>query len=280
MNKRIINKQIIIENYSAKNSVIYDNNINKNFLYGEATKKFIKNIKLTSKDIVVADIGCGTGYVFELLTKKYKEKKIKFYGIDPAKGMLKIASKKIKDKRTKFINGSFEKTYLKNSSVDRIISTLALHWTKSIDKSLKELKRVLKSKGSIDILMIEKNDGNEFKKLVFKVMKKYLSNIQIFNAANLIKRITKKELKKKFIKYFDLKNDYNLSINIKKKLIYGSCNDHLKWWKARSLQIISEVKNKKLFIKNLKTELNKYKKNKGIPFDLSLLEIHLFKKIN
>ena len=132
----------------------------------------------------------------------------------------------------------------------------------------------------MDILMIEKNDGKEFKKLVFKVMKKYLSNKQIFNAANLINRITKKELKRKFTKYFDLKKDYNLSINIKKKLIYGSSDDHLKWWKARSLQIISEVKNKKLFIQNLKEELVKFKNNKRIPFDLSLLEIHLSKKKN
>ena len=278
MDKRVINKQIIIENYSAKNSVLYDNNINKNFLYGEATKRFIKNIKLNSKDFVVADIGCGTGYVFEILTKKYKEKKIKFYGIDPAKGMLKVANKKIKDKRTKFINGSFEKIYLKNNSVDRVISTLALHWVKSIDKGLKELKRVLKSKGSVDILMIEKSDGKEFKKLVFRVMKKFLSNKQIFNAANLINRVTKKEITKKIIKYFDLKKDYNLSVKIKKKLIYGNCNDHIKWWKARSLQIISEIKNKKLFIDTLKKELGNFKTKKGIPFDLSLLEIHLLKK--
>ena len=278
MDKRIINKQIVIENYSAKNSAIYDNNTNKNFLYGEATKIFIKNIKLSSKDIVVADIGCGTGYVFEILTKKYKKKKIQFFGIDPAKGMLKIANKKIKDKRTKFIDGSFEKIQLKNNSVDRIISTLALHWVKSIDKGLKELKRVLKSKGSVDILMIEKNDGKEFKKLVFRVMKNFLSNKQIFNAANLINRVTKKEITKKIIKYFDLKKDYNLSVKIKKKLIYGNCNDHIKWWKARSLQIISEIKNKKLFIDTLKKELDKFKNKKGIPFDLSLLEIHLLKK--
>ena len=94
MDKKVINKQIIIENYSAENSVIYDNNTNKNFLYGEATKKFIKSIKLSYKDIVVADIGCCTGYVFELITKKYRNHDIKFYGIDPAKGMLKIAKKK------------------------------------------------------------------------------------------------------------------------------------------------------------------------------------------
>ena len=33
-------------------------------------------------------------------------------------------------------------------------------------------------------------------------------------------------------------------------------------------------------IKNLKEELNKFKTKKGIQFDLNLLEIHLFKKIN
>jgi ubiquinone/menaquinone biosynthesis C-methylase UbiE len=278
MNKRIINKQIVIENYSSKNSIEYDNNTNKNFLYGEATKKFIKNIKITNKDNVIADIGCGTGYVFELLTKKYRKKNIKFYGIDPAKGMLKIANKKIKDKRTKFIEGSFEKINLRDNTIDKIISTLALHWVESIDKALKEIKRINKPNGSIDILMIEKNDGKEFKKMVFRVMKKYLSNKQIFYAANLIKRITKKDLVNKFSKYFDLKNNYKLSIKIKKKLIYGSCTQHIKWWKARSLQIISEIKNKKLFIDALKKELDKFKTKKGIPFDLSLLEIHLFKK--
>ena len=33
-----------------------------------------------------------------------------------------------------------------------------------------------------------------------------------------------------------------------------------------------------LFIENLKEELNKFKTKKGIPFDLSLLEIHLLQK--
>ena len=89
MDKRIINKQIIIENYSVENSVIYDNYTNKNFLYGEATKIFIKNIKLSSKDIVVADIGCGTGYVFEILTKKYKKKKNSIFRNRPSKRNVK-----------------------------------------------------------------------------------------------------------------------------------------------------------------------------------------------
>ena len=70
----------------------------------------------------------------------------------------------------------------------------------------------------------------------------------------------------------------NFLLKQKKKLIYGNCNQHIKWWKARSLQIISEVNNKKLFIQNLKEELNKFNTKKGIPFDLNLLEIHLLRK--
>ena len=67
MDRKIINKKIVIDNYSKKNSVIYDNSVNKNFLYGDATKKFINKIKIKKKETVVADIGCGTGYVFELI---------------------------------------------------------------------------------------------------------------------------------------------------------------------------------------------------------------------
>ena len=89
MDKRIINKQIVIENYSTKNSAIYDNDTNKNFLYGEATKKFIKNIKISDKDKIIADIGCGTGLSGEAFISEG------FYNIDGtdfSNEMLEIAT--------------------------------------------------------------------------------------------------------------------------------------------------------------------------------------------
>ena len=270
--------QIIIDNYSNINSSIYEDRINKNFLYGKETKEFVSNLNIKDENILITDIGCGTGFVFEIISKKLKFNHIKLIGIDPAIGMLKIAKKKINFKNINFIEGSFENIPLRNKSVDKIVSTLALHWVTSIDKALKELKRVMKKNGTINILMIEKNDGKEFKRIIYKIMKKYLSIKQIINAAKLLNRITKKELNKKFSKYFDLKKEYNLEIKLKKKKIYGSCKEHIKWWKARSLQIISEINDKKLFIKDLKEELNKLKTTKGIPFNLRLLEINLNKK--
>ena len=84
------------------------------------------------------------------IDKTYKNQNVNFYGIDPAKGMLEIANNKIKDKRIKFKEGSFEKIPLKNNSVDKIISTLALHWVTSIDKGL---KGAAFSKGLYDWIM-------------------------------------------------------------------------------------------------------------------------------
>ena len=49
----------------------------------------------------------------------------------------------------------------------------------------------------------------------------------------------------------------------------------MKWWRARSTQIISEVKNKETFMKDLKIELEKINEINGIPFDLSVLHLHL-----
>ena len=42
--------------------------------------------------------------------------------------------------------------------------------------------------------------------------------------------------------------------------------------------IYNYIENKKLFINSLKKELSKFKTKRGIPFDLSLLEIHLLEK--
>ena len=60
-----------------------------------------------------------------------------------------------------------------------------------------------------------------------------------------------------------------------KKIIYGSFDEHMKWWKARSEQIIAEVENKEDFMSDLKNKLEKIRTKEGIPFDLSVLYINL-----
>ena len=77
-------------------------------------KKISKNINFFKEKNITFTILLTNSLNMKRLNKKYRNHNIKFYGIDPAKGMLKIAKKKKKDKRVKFLEGSFEKISLIN----------------------------------------------------------------------------------------------------------------------------------------------------------------------
>ena len=269
-------KETTVSNYSSRNSSVYDDPMNKNFVYGKLTIDFVNKINFQKEDKIIVDVGCGTGFGFEIIYEKLKKDKKKCIGIEPAKGMLELAKSKFKlDPSFSFYEGTFAKMPLEDKSVDKIISTLALHWVPSLDDSIKELKRILKTNGSIDILMIAKDDGEGFKQPIIRAMKNHLSFKQIMKAAMLAQRVSSKQIYKYFEKKFNLKDEYNLVVQNINKTIYGSFDEHMKWWKARSEQIISEVKNKELFMKDLEKELEKIREEKGIPFDLSVLYINL-----
>ena len=158
-------KEATVSNYSSRNSSVYDDPMNKNFVYGKLTVDFVNQINFEKEEKIIADIGCGTGFAFEIVYEKLKKNSKKCIGIEPAKGMLELAKNKFKsDSNFSFYEGTFAKVPLKDKSVDKIISTLALHWVPSLEDSIKELKRILKTNGSIDIMMIAKDDGEGFKK--------------------------------------------------------------------------------------------------------------------
>ena len=274
-------KATTVSNYSSRNATVYDDPMNKNFVYGKLTIDFVNKISFEKKDETIADIGCGTGFAFEIIYEKLKKDSKKCIGVEPAKGMLELAKNKFKlDTNFSFYEGTFAKTSLKSKSVDKIISTLALHWVPSMIDSIKELKRILKTNGTIDILMIDKNDGESFKLPVIEAMKKHLTFKQIMKAASLAQRVSSKHIYDYFNMEFDLINKYTLTVQNVKKIIYGTFDEHMKWWKARSEQIIAEVKNKNDFMNDLKNKLETINTKKGIPFDLSALYINLKRKNN
>ena len=80
---------------------------------------------------------------------------------------------------------------------------MALHWVPSMIDSIKELKRILKTNGTIDILMIDKNDGESFKLPVIEAMKKHLTFKQIMKAASLAQRVSSKHIYDYFNMEFD-----------------------------------------------------------------------------
>lgn len=265
-----------VKSYSAKGSAVYDDPMNKNFLYGEITMKFLDSLEFSPKDKIVLDLGCGTGFIFEYLFPQFKTLGLLGIGVEPADGMLNMAIEKHKnDKIFSYHEGSFENIPLDNSSVDKIVSTLALHWVKSIPIAAQEMKRVLRDDGNINILMIAKDDGEKFKKAIVSALRKHLTFSQIMDTAVLVQRASPKQVVQAFAPYFE---GFDIQVEKFTDIVYGSFEEHMKWWKARSSPVIAEVADKVKFMNDLEIELEKIKTSRGIPFDTAYLWIKIREK--
>jgi len=254
-----------VQSYSTRGSKAYEDPMNKNFLYGDITVRFIDRIAFGPADKVILDIGCGTGFVFDELYDVFLEHGMRGIGIEPAEGMRRIAVEKYgDDPMFDIVEGSFERIPLADRSVDKIISTLALHWVRSLEVAAVEMRRVLRDTGSLDILMIAKDDGANFKKAIVAALRKHLTFAQLMDTATLVQRVRPAEVKAAFAAFDD-----HFTVDVAKftDIVYGTFDEHMKWWTARSTPVIAEVRDKDRFMIDLRTELEKIGTEKGIPFD-------------
>jgi len=107
---------------------------------------------------VVADLGCGSGYF--AIPISYKVKKV--YGIDVQKEMLEFLQQKIQ--KQKIVNietllSKENKIPLQNESVDLLLSVNTLHEFYDKDKTINEIRRVLRFKGQAVIVDFKKEDS-------------------------------------------------------------------------------------------------------------------------
>ncbi|MHB8065909.1 MAG: class I SAM-dependent methyltransferase [Ruminiclostridium sp.] len=268
------NEQTILS-YSDNGARHYEAQLKENLAYGNMTIDFLNRIALSKEDKIILDIGCGTGFAFDVLDHKFGEFDLEGIGIDPAGGMVDIAKQKFAEKkRYTFEIGCFEDIPLQDKSVDKIVSTLALHWATSLQISAHEMRRVLKPNGSVDVLMIASDDGYNFKKPVVRAMEKHMSFPKLMRSAVLAQRVTKDQLKAIFEKEF---SGYSVDVQNIKQLIYGSFEEHMMWWKARSSAIIHEIKDIDTFMKDLESAMKEIEIAEGIPFDLSCLVLSIKK---
>jgi len=90
------------------------------------------------------EIGVGTGRFAEPLGIKF--------GIDPSLSMLKVALKR----KIKVIEGIGEYLPFANNSFDFALITTTLCFLKNVEKTLKEIKRILKKKGYLILAFIDR----------------------------------------------------------------------------------------------------------------------------
>ena len=111
---------------------------------------FLMEIKILTKESVIADVGSGTG----LLTKLFLENGNKVFGVEPNDDMRKAGEIFLKNySNYTSITGSSESTTLPDHSVDVITAGQAYHWF-SQEKTSEEFKRILKDPNKSNIILV------------------------------------------------------------------------------------------------------------------------------
>ena len=113
----------------------------------------IENTKeiINFKNKRIADLGCGNGGLIKLLSSLYSFKEI--IGFEASRQNCKVNSKKMRNKRIKFINSSIENINEKNFKqyFDVIFLTWTLSNTSNPLNILKKISKILKNNGHLII---------------------------------------------------------------------------------------------------------------------------------
>jgi len=100
-------------------------------------KKFIKK----NSDEIIADIGCGDGYLLAPLKNRYSY----YYAVEPSEIYKKIN----KNQKVKVLNESSANISIKNNSIDTIILSSVIQMVRDDSFLLSECNRILKNDGRI-----------------------------------------------------------------------------------------------------------------------------------
>ncbi|MBW9144686.1 class I SAM-dependent methyltransferase [Clostridium sp. CM027] len=142
------NKNVFKENSKInfnKQAESYDKSANGKFV-APMYNEIINRIMLI-KPKKLLDVGCGTGNV---LMKLVENSNIELYGLDISEKMIDMAKKNLGNSADLKVSDS-ECMPWKNNTFDVIVCNASFHHYPNPDKTLLEMKRILKSNGTLII---------------------------------------------------------------------------------------------------------------------------------
>ena len=108
-----------------------------------------------NKDMVVADIGCGTGYITEGLI----DKGLKIIAVDQSDKMLQIMKDKFRNyNHIDYLIGNFDQIPIATNSIDVAFANMYLHHVDEPEIAIREIYRILKLGGKLIITDLDKHN--------------------------------------------------------------------------------------------------------------------------
>ena len=127
-------------------------------------KYFLKSINIDLKDKNILEVGCGAGYGIEQIYKNFKPKE--YFAFDVNLKMISLSIAKVKKKHlpVNVFLGDVKETKLPSNKFDAVFVFTVLHHVEGWPSALKEINRVLKTKGLLMINEINNRSLNWFER--------------------------------------------------------------------------------------------------------------------
>jgi ArsR family transcriptional regulator len=117
-------------------------------------------VALLSANTVVADLGCGTGQLLQMLAPHVK----RAIGVDNTPAMLDAAKKRLAGERNvELLQGDLESLPIESATVDATVSVLALSYVAEPSHCAVEMARILKPGGRAVIVDVTEHDREDFR---------------------------------------------------------------------------------------------------------------------
>ena len=181
LSKEWFNKQAPV--YDDTNTILYSK-------YGKISCENIFEFLKDKEYTKLLDIGCGTGYLIDMLAKVHDAE---YTGVDLSPEMIKQANNK-KIKNAKFVEGRSDEIPFDDNTFDIITCSQSFHHYPDTDKAMQEAKRVLKPGG---LYILSDTGVGPFKMFGVKVddfIYRHFSNTGDCNVSYMEK--TKKDMKR------------------------------------------------------------------------------------
>ncbi len=117
-------------------------------------------LSLFPDDLVVADLGCGTGAVLAALAPHVR----RVIGVDREQAMLDAARTRVGDStNVELATGTLDALPIQDASVDAALCMLVLHHVESLAPVFTEVQRILCPGGRLVVLDIDEHDREEYR---------------------------------------------------------------------------------------------------------------------
>lgn len=261
----------IIETYSQL-AAQYDGAENMQSCWGRASDKALASLRLRDRHDRVVDVGCGSGRALIALATQSAGAQ-QFVGIEPAENMRYLASRLAAPYPSiRILDGSFERIPLETGTVDYLFSILAFHWTTDLEQSARELRRVLKPSGEMDLFFIGRQNGQEFIRATTTIFHRYMGPIELLKSASMRKQLSMSAAQDLFGRWFG----NGVSVRESFDTYYDTLEGHWNWWVRIEGHFLRMPADKRSQCDHeVKSVLASLQTAMGIPYTIHMLHVQL-----